>query len=149
MNSTDDKPHGKIKKIIKCFSIGIAVVLLVIVIGAVALFCLGGWKIPILRKIENLKLPDGCTTVYRTKIQISDVYWLHIAGEKVIKCDLGYEETKQYMEANNSESALENISIYPYGGMSDIAIYDSELDEEFWKQPDRDCYIKICYFKKL
>lgn len=117
----------------------------------VVLLCygLGGWKIPILRKIENLKLPDGCTTVYRTRIQISDVYWLHIAGEKVIKCDLGYEETKRYMEANNSESMLENISIYSYGGMSDIAIYDSELDEEFWKQPDRDCYIKIRYFKKL
>lgn len=38
MNNTDDKPHGQIRKIIKGFLIGIAVVLLIIVIGAIALF---------------------------------------------------------------------------------------------------------------
>lgn len=38
MNHTDGKWHGNMKKIIKCFFIGIAVVLLVIVVGAIALF---------------------------------------------------------------------------------------------------------------
>lgn len=38
MNNTDGKPHGNIKKIIKWFLIGIAVVLLAIVIGVTALF---------------------------------------------------------------------------------------------------------------
>ena len=38
MNNTDGKPHGNIKKIIKWFLMGIAVVLLAIVIGVTALF---------------------------------------------------------------------------------------------------------------
>lgn len=38
MNDTDGKPQQNIKKIIKRFLTGIAVVLLVIVIGAAALF---------------------------------------------------------------------------------------------------------------
>lgn len=38
MNSIDGKPHGNVRKNIKSFFIGIAVVLLVIVIGAIALF---------------------------------------------------------------------------------------------------------------
>lgn len=38
MNSIDGKPHGNVRKIIKWFLVGIAVVLFVIVIGAIALF---------------------------------------------------------------------------------------------------------------
>lgn len=38
MNSIDGKPHGNVRKNIKWFFVGIAVVLLVIVIGAIALF---------------------------------------------------------------------------------------------------------------
>ena len=88
---------------------------------AVILICLFfGWKIPVFIRIETLDLPEGCETVYPVKVHISDVYWLHVKGE-----------------------------IYEYGGMSDIAIYDSELDEDFWKQPDRDHYITISFFRKL
>ena len=49
---------------------------------------------PILWRMETLKLPKGCKMVYHTKIWISDVYWPHTKGEKVIKCDMGYELTK-------------------------------------------------------
>lgn len=111
-------------------------------------YIFAGWKIPIIRRMEALKLPEGCKTIYNTKIWISDVYWLHIKGEKVIKCDMGYEAVKTYIEEHNSEEALKNIDIYPYGGMSDIAIYDSQNDEMFWQQPDRDNYITISYFRK-
>ena len=38
MNSIEGKPHGNIRKFIKWFFIGIAVVLVVIVIGTTALF---------------------------------------------------------------------------------------------------------------
>ena len=117
---------------------------------AVFLFCiLAGWKLPIVWRMETLKLPEGCETVYHTKIRISDVYWLHIKGEKVIKCNMGYEAAKAYIEEHNSEKVLKHIEIYPYGGMSDIAIYDSQNDEAFWQQPDRDNYITISYFRKL
>jgi hypothetical protein len=112
------------------------------------LFGLFGWKILIVLKIDCLDLPVDSETVYDTKVWLSDVYWLHIKGEKVIKCSLGYEETKKYIETNNSALKLTNIDILKYEGMSDIAIYDSEFDGDFWKQSDRDNYIKISYLKK-
>lgn len=110
---------------------------------------LAGWKIPIILKIEILKLPQGCEMVYPSKVWISDVYWPHIKGEKVIKCDLGYEAAKEYIETHNSKSKLSNISIDSYGGMSDLAIYNSEFDDYFEEQPDKDNYIKIDYFLKF
>ena len=127
----------------------IAQKLFLIIVAIILFYILAGWKIPIVWRMETLKLPEGCETVYRTKIWISDVYWLHIKGEKVIKCDMGYEETKAYIEEYNSEKAREYINIYPYEGMSDIAIYDSQNDEKFWQQTDRENYIKISYFRKL
>lgn len=110
-------------------------------------YILIGWKIPVVWRIETLKLPKGCKTVYHTKVRISDVYWLHIEGEKVLKYEEGYEALKKYIEEYNSKKALEYIQIYPYGGMSDLAIYDSQNDIEFWQQPDTEAYITINYLK--
>lgn len=133
---------GKRKKKIATAGIFLALAL-------VAAYGLFGWKYRIVRKIERLELPAGCETVYPTQVHLSDVYWLHVKGEKVIKCGLGYEAAKEYIEAHNAPSLLKDIDIYEYAGMSDIAIYDSEFDKDFWKQPDRDYYIKISYFRKL
>lgn len=108
-----------------------------------------GWKIPIALRMETLNLPQNYERVYPTKIWVSDVCWWHIKGEKVIKCDIGYEAAKEYIETHNAKKSLKDIEIHPYGGMSDIAIYDSEFDEEFLKSPDKDNYIKISYFRKL
>ena len=110
----------------------------------IVIYILIGWKIPVVWRIETLKLPKGCKTVYHTKVRISDVYWLHIEGEKVLKYDEGYEALKEYIEEYNSKKALQ---IYPYGGMSDLAIYDSQNDIEFWQQMDTEAYIKISYLK--
>ena len=119
------------------------------IVLVIILFFIGiGWKIPIAWRIETLKLPKGYKTVYHTKVQLSDIYWLHTKAEKVIKCDMGYEATKTYIETHNSQKALKYIRIYPYGGMSDIAIYDSQYDETFWQSPDQESYIKIDYFRK-
>ncbi len=120
-----------------------------IIAAAVIILLLFGWKLPVIIKIESLDLPKGCETIYPVRVQISDVYWLHIKGEKVIKCSLGYEAAKKYIETYNTPSELKNIRIQPYGGMSDIAIYDAEFDEEFWQKPDQDCYIRISYFRKI
>ena len=113
----------------------------------IVIYILIGWKIPVVWRIETLKLPKGCKTVYHTKVRISDVYWLHIEGEKVLKYDEGYEALKEYIEEYNSKKALEYIQIYPYGGMSDLAIYDSQNDIEIWQQTDTEAYIKISYLK--
>ena len=113
------------------------------------LLLVSGWKIPVLVRIESLHLPTGYETVYPVKVRISDVYWLHIKGEKVIKCDLDAQAAMEYIEAHNSNEKLKDIQIYAYEGMSDIAIYDAEYDEEFQKKPDRDHYIVISYFRKI
>jgi len=119
------------------------------VIVILLFYLLAGWKIPVVWRIETLKLPQGCKTVYHTKVRISDVYWLHTKGEKVIKCDdMSCEEVKAYIEKHNSEEVLRYIDVYSYGGMSDLAIYDSQNDKMFWQQPDRDNYITISYLKK-
>lgn len=112
-------------------------------------YILIGWKIPVVWRIETLKLPKNCKTVYHTKVRISDVYWLHIKGEKVLKYDEGYEALKEYIEEYNSKKALQYIQIYPYGGMSDLAIYDSQNDTEFWQQPDTEAYVTISYLETL
>ncbi|MCM1254299.1 MAG: hypothetical protein NC321_15890 [Clostridium sp.] len=108
-----------------------------------------GWKIPIAAQIESLHLPENCEMIYPTKIWVSDVYWWHIKGEKVVKCDMDYKAAEEYIIAHNSPKALAYIDIYPYGGMSDISIYNSEFDEEFLKQPDWENYITISYFRKI
>ena len=120
-----------------------------LIVLAILLFVLFGWRIQIILNIACLKLPKGCETIYRTKTQISDVYWWHVKGEKVIKSDLGYKAVKEYIQDNNPAFLLKYISVYGYGGMSDIAIYDSEFDDEFWEQPDQDNYVVIRFLKKL
>lgn len=122
--------------------------IILIALFTIILFALSSWKLPVILKIESLSLPPDCETVYPTKVWLSDVYWLHIKGEKVIKCDLGYEAVKEYIETHNSAAKLANISIYEYAGMSDISIYNSEFDESFWMQPDRNYYITISYLKR-
>lgn len=123
--------------------------LLLSIVAILLLYSFIGWKIPIALRMEVLNLPQNYETVYPTKMWISDVYWWHIKGEKVIKCDSGYEAAREYIETHNSKKSLKYIDIYPYSGMSDIAIYNSEFDDEFWKRPDRDNYIVISYFRKI
>ena len=133
---------------------------LVVIFVMILFFIFVAWKDPLLLwvkelnssvvlRMETLNLPGNYETVYPTKAWISDVYWLHVKVEKVVKCDMDYKAAKEYIETHNSEEALEYIDIYPYGGMSDISIYNSEYDKEFWEQPDRDNYITISYFRKI
>lgn len=124
-------------------------ILLLSIVAVLLLYQFIGWRIPVTLRMETLNLPQNYETVYPTKMWISDVYWWHIKAEKVIKCDIGYEAAKEYIETHNEKKALRYIDIYPYGGMSDIAIYDSEFDDGFWEQPDQDNYIVISYFRKI
>lgn len=124
-------------------------ILLLSIVAVLLLYQFIGWRIPVTLRMETLNLPQNYETVYPTKMWISDVYWWHIKAEKVIKCDIGYEAAKEYIETHNAKRALRYIDIYPYGGMSDIAIYNSGFDDEFWEQPDQDNYIVISYFRKI
>lgn len=133
------------KKIIYQRRYAIFVIILVIcaLVGSI------GWKIPVIWKIETLKLPDGCETVYPLKVEMSDVHWWHISGEKVIACDAGYDAAKAYIESHNSIVKLHHLSICGYGSMSCDYIYDSEYDEYFEEHYNPDEYVKIVYERKI
>ena len=98
--------------------------------------------------VKEINLPPQSETVRSLRFTVSDVYYVKILGEKVIKCSLPYEDTIRYIEENNSEKQLENICFVPYGGMSDDYIYDSEEDKSFTKE-EQDYYIKIKYVEEL
>lgn len=112
---------------------------------------LSSWKKPILSQIDNLNLPEGCEEVHPAKVRWSDANWEHIEGEKIIKCDLGYEAAKQYIESHNTKEQLEYIRIHEYGGMVSDPIYDAEFDRQYEKQSreEKDKYVKISYFRRL
>lgn len=98
--------------------------------------------------VKEINLPPQSETVRSLRFTVSDVYYVKILGEKVIKSSLPYEDTIRYIEENNSEKQLENICFVPYGGMSDDYIYDSEEDKSFTKE-EQDYYIKIKYVEEL
>ena len=126
-------------------------IIFALIAALVFLFSFFAWKMPIYKQFSMLDLPAGTQTVYGFKAHVSDVYWYHIKAEKVIKCDLPYEQVKKYIEENNSETALNHISIDEYGGMSDISIYNSDFDD-FWlglERSEKDKYVKIGYFVKF
>lgn len=100
------------------------------------------WKM--IRRLEKWK---GMWYIYKSIVGRKN-RWKQ-KGEKVIKCDIGYEAAREYVETHNSKKALKYIDIYPNGGMSDIAIYNSECDKEFLKQPDWGNDIVISYLRKI
>lgn len=109
------------------------------------------WKKPVISQIDDINLPERCEVIHPARVRWSDVNWEHIEGEKIVKCELGYEETKEYIESHNSKEQLEHIRIYEYGGMFSDPIYNAERDREYEKQPkeEKGKYVKISYFKRL
>ena len=122
---------------------------LLIAAAVIILLVLLFWKLPFKWQIDSLNLPEGCVTVYSTRVEFSDVYWPHIQGEKVLACEQGYEAAKEYIESHNSDSKLLHISVWGYGSMSDMYLYDSEYDPYFVENWDADNYVKIVYFLRL
>lgn len=59
-----------------------------------------------------------------------------------IGCLICLKDVKRYTERKP------RFQMY-IGGMSDIAIYDSEFDDGFWEQPDQDNYVVIRFLKKI
>lgn len=123
---------------------------LILIVLFYFIFC---WKIPVILSINGIKLPENCEVIYDTKVEFSDVYEDKILGEKVVRCDEGYEYVKKYVEENNSTSQLEYINIVEYFGMWDDVVYDFEFDNNFklrnMSEDERNQYIKIRYRKEI
>lgn len=127
----------------------IAIAILAIAVIAGTLLYIPCWKLLILWKINTLNVPEKTTEVYPAKAWISDVYWPHMKGEKVLDCEIGYESAKAYIEANNPAWKLKNLEIVEYGAMSDIAIYALDCDDEYPQKWNTDNCVHIVYFKKI
>ena len=123
---------------------------LILIVLFYFIFC---WKIPVILSINGIKLPENCEVIYDTKVEFSDVYEDKILGEKVVRCDEGYEYVKNYVEENNSLSQLEYVNIVEYFGMTDDAVYYPDIDTNFksksMSEDERDQYIKIRYRKEI
>ena len=102
------------------------------------------WRVPIYIKLKTINVPYGCEEI-DTKIILSDAYWFHISGERVIKYDGGYEALNSYVHQNNSEFQLKNIEVTPFFVEKSeyaVDIFDVEQAER-WK------YAVIEYYRKL
>ncbi|MBQ3464192.1 MAG: hypothetical protein IJH36_14030, partial [Clostridia bacterium] len=91
----------------RIISISIISVLCIIVLSAIF------WRVPFYIKLKNIDVPKNCTEI-ETRVEFTDVYWYHIIGERLVKYDGGYEELQSYVEENNSEDTLRNISVKPF-----------------------------------
>ncbi len=128
------------------------IILSIIVIIAIAIAtAFFGMKYNGISGIERVILPENCVTVHPTDFQLSDVNWLHIYGEKIVKCPMEFEQLVRFVNEHNSPGALRNIYIekYEVGGKSDIAIYNAAFDDEFLSSPDKESYYRVVYLKKL
>ena len=122
---------------------------LLMAVAGIALLVGLCWKPLVTWQIESLHLPEGCVTVHPARVELSDVCWWHIQGEKVLACEQGFESAKEYIESHNSDLKLWHISVLGWGAMSDMFLYDSEYDTEYNENWDRDNYVKIEYSLRL
>ncbi len=122
---------------------------LIVIIALIFLLCINAFKIPVHNHIDSINLPENCDIYKKTKVEWSDVYVPHIIGEKVVKCDLGWEYVRDYVKNNNSSESLNNITICDYFGMSDDYIYSPELDNDNLSKDDYNKYALIKYVKNL
>lgn len=122
---------------------------LLIVVAGIALFVMLCWKPLVTWQINSLNLPEGCVTVHPARVELSDVCWWHIQGEKVLVCEQGYESAREYIESHNSSLKLWNISVLGWGAMSDMFLLESEYDTEYNENWDSDDYVKITYSLRL
>ncbi|MBR6400339.1 MAG: hypothetical protein IKS17_03840 [Firmicutes bacterium] len=109
------------------------------------------WKVPIFLQMNMLKLPEGSQTVYRTKVQASDVIGWHIRAEKVFRYDGGLEKAKKYFEDNNPKLMRYYADVYEYGGLSDQEIYSAEFDKDWLSLPisEKHKYLRVVYQRDI
>ncbi|MBO4458201.1 MAG: hypothetical protein J5802_10815 [Butyrivibrio sp.] len=137
------------KKKIIISVLGVAVVLVILSVSKVGYYL-------VCRKaameLEKLNLPPNCEVFCPTTACVSDVYWVHVRAEKIVYCDEGKDYIEQYMKDNNSESSLEDISVYDVTGESDTDILDfyrfSKEDQDKIMEVGEDKYAHIVYFKE-
>ncbi len=132
--------YEKVKK--RCGILVIAVVICIIF----SLFF--GWKIPVYLQLYRINLPDGYGTL-KTKVILSDVYTLHIIGERVVNVDMELEEFEQYVRSHNTEKQLGHIMILPFfRPWDDYAVFPDAYEDKV-PEEEKDHYFVLRYYKHL
>lgn len=126
-------------------------IILAIVISLIIII-INFWEIPYYIKFEEIKLPEDCEIVYKTKVKYTDIYNGYILCEKVVKCDKGSEYVEQYIRENNKSIFANNVNATDYFDvLSDMRIYYWEYDDNFnskkMSQEEKDKYVHIGYVK--
>ena len=130
----------KVKKRIK------VIIVVVVLFIFVSLFF--AWKIPIYIQLHSIVLPKECKT-FKTKVMLSDVYTLHVIGERVIIIDMEQEELEDYIRSHNTEEKLRHILVFPFfRAWDDFAIVPDDYEDRV-SEEDKDQYYVISYYKNL
>ena len=106
-----------------------------------------------IRHVESVKIPEDSEIYLDTKAEVSDIYWIHVRAEKVIRVEEGDDYVTKFIKDNNSPLALANISVHGMSGMSDMEFYDfdmlSEDEQNKLLEDGIDKYVRIEYERKL
>lgn len=122
---------------------GIIVSVILMTVMVIAVVTL--WKVPVLIGLNNINIPENCEEI-KTEVVLTDVYEWHILGEKVFKCDDGYESVKKYVEANNSKKDLAKIHVAPFfREWDDFAVFPNDYYDKVNKE-DYDKYCVLVYY---
>lgn len=106
------------------------------------------WKLPFYYILNQVKLPENCKT-FQTKVVLTDVYTVHILGEKVIVSDMNEEELEKYIQENNSQKWIKHISVSPFfREWDDFAVFPEDYEEEIPEEEKGNYYV-ITYYLKL
>ena len=74
-------------------------------------------------KLDWLQLPEGTTVFQGTRITANDINWEHCIVEKVVRCEQGLDEFREYLKEHNSHEQLEGVNVCPFDVLDDMGHY--------------------------
>lgn len=74
-------------------------------------------------KLDWLQLPEGTTVFQGTRITANDISWEHCIVEKVVRCEQGLDEFREYLKEHNSHEQLEGVNVCPFDVLDDMGHY--------------------------
>lgn len=74
-------------------------------------------------KLDWLQLPEGTTVFQGTRITANDINWAHCIVEKVVRCEQGLDEFREYLKEHNSHEQLEGVNVCPFDVLDDMGHY--------------------------
>ena len=74
-------------------------------------------------KLDWLQLPEDTTVYLGTRIEANDINWAHCVVEKVVRCEQGLDEFREYLKEHNTHEQLEGVNVCPFDVLNDMNHY--------------------------